>query len=64
MQSAGNARFSVGWDGITGGRGIGSVGFKCPGKRRIREELENQKAFTPDSHAVFGSEPNMTAEIA
>ena len=64
MQSAGNTRFSAGWDGIAGGRGIGSVGFKCPGKRRIRDESENRERFMADSHAVFGSEPNMTAEVA
>ena len=64
MQSAGNARFSAGWDGIAGGRGIGSVGFKCPGKRRIRGESENRERFMADSHSVFGSAPNITAEIA
>ena len=64
MQSGGNARVSVGLDGITGGRDIGSVGFKCPGKRRIRGELENRELLMADSHAAIGSEPNMTAEIA
>ena len=64
MQSGGNARVSVGLDGITGGRGIGSVGFKCLGKRRIRGESENRERFMADSHAVFGSKSNMTAEIA
>ena len=44
--------------------GIGSVGFKCRRKRRIRGESENQTAFTADSHAVFGSEPNITADVA
>ncbi len=40
------------------------MGFNCPGKRRIRDESENRERFMADSHAVFGSEPDMAAEIA